>query len=64
MNNGNSNHPKATFKSILFGEAIILRRLNQRIKSLPQQLKPTQRKSDANLCKFVQISPWTWQMTW
>ena len=28
--NGNSHHPQATFKSILFGEAIRLRRLNQR----------------------------------
>jgi len=28
--NGNSHHPKITFKSILFGEAIRLRRLNQR----------------------------------
>ena len=28
--NGNSHHPQTTFKSILFGEAIRLRRLNQR----------------------------------
>jgi len=28
--NGNSHHPQTTFKSILFGEAITLRRLNQR----------------------------------
>ena len=28
--NGNSHHPQTTFKSILFGEAIKLRRLNQR----------------------------------
>ena len=28
--NGNSHHPRTTFKSILFGEAIRLRRLNQR----------------------------------
>jgi len=28
--NGKSHHPKSTFKSILFGEAIRLRRLNQR----------------------------------
>jgi len=27
---GNSHHPQTTFKSILFGEAIRLRRLNQR----------------------------------
>ena len=27
--NGNSHHPQTTFKSILFGEAIRLRRLNQ-----------------------------------
>ena len=29
--NGNSHHPQTTFKSILFGEAIRLRCLNQRI---------------------------------
>jgi len=28
--NGNSHHSQATFKSILFGEAIRLRRFNQR----------------------------------
>jgi len=28
--NGNSHHPQMTFKSILFGEAIRLRRLNQK----------------------------------
>ena len=28
--NGNSHHPQTTFKSILFGEAVRLRRLNQR----------------------------------
>jgi len=28
--NGKSHHPKSTFKSFLFGEAIRLRRLNQR----------------------------------
>ena len=28
--NGNSHHPQMTFKPILFGEVIILRRLNQR----------------------------------
>ena len=28
--NGNSHHPQTTFKSILFGEAVTLRRLNQR----------------------------------
>jgi len=29
--NGKSHHPKTTFKSILFGEAIRLRHLNRRI---------------------------------
>ena len=44
--NGNSHHPQTTFKSILFGEAIRLRRLNQRKDDYLSSLNRLKEKSD------------------
>jgi len=43
--NGKSRQPKSTFKSILFGEAIRLRRLNQTKEDYPSSLNQLKEKA-------------------